>query len=74
MKKIYAVMLTVAVLLLLVTVSVYAEEISDITAGDTIEWELSEDGVLSLNGSGSMYDYVYHYDVPWYDNNQEIKI
>lgn len=40
------------------------------TCGDNVTWELSDDGVLTLSGSGATYDYGYEYDSaypPWYD-------
>ena len=46
--------------------------------GDDAYWELSEDGVLTISGSGDMYDYLlYQADdtqrSPWYNQNTKIK-
>ena len=34
-------------------------------SGDNIAWELDEEGVLTLKGSGDMAPYVYSGEVPW---------
>ena len=43
--------------------------------GDNITWSLSEDGVLTLSGSGEMYDYSKN-DLnyaPWYEDRSNVK-
>ena len=40
--------------------------------GDNLFWEY-EDGVLTITGSGDMYDYAADTDVPWYDVRGNIK-
>lgn len=42
------------------------------TCGDNLTWELSEDGVLTISGTGEM-DYWYSEEyVPWYDYQKDI--
>ena len=33
---------------------------------DSIEWVLTDDGVLTFSGSGAMKDYTYKSEMPWY--------
>lgn len=35
------------------------------TCGDNLTWELTEDGVLTINGTGVMKDYSSYHDCPW---------
>ncbi len=39
---------------------------NDGRCGDTLSWVIDEDGVLSISGSGRMYDYTYG-SAPWYN-------
>ena len=41
--------------------------------GDDLIWTLSSDGVLTIAGTGDMWDYNSRHRVPWYDNGSEIK-
>ena len=41
--------------------------------GDDLIWTLSSDGVLTIAGTGDMWDYNSLHRVPWYDNGLEIK-
>ena len=40
--------------------------------GDDLYWEYA-DGLLTITGTGDMYDYVADTDVPWYDVRDSIK-
>ena len=40
--------------------------------GDNLYWEIDEDGVLTITGSGKMYDYPQATDVPWNVNRAAI--
>ena len=42
------------------------------TCGDDLEWELTEDGTLTISGSGAMDDYFYQ-DQPWFSYMDQIK-
>lgn len=37
------------------------------TCGDNLTWELSEDGVLTISGTGEMDGWKNSDDVPWYN-------
>lgn len=41
--------------------------------GDDLTWTLSSDGVLTIAGTGDMWDYNSRHRVPWDDNYFEIK-
>lgn len=45
--------------------SVSAEIISQGSCGESIDWTLSDDGMLTLSGSGETYDYLTVADHPW---------
>ena len=38
-----------------------------------INWNLSDDGTLTISGTGNMPDYYSSWDAPWYKYNQKIK-
>ena len=41
--------------------------------GNNLLWELDPStGVLTITGSGAMYDWAYDTDLPWYDNRLQI--
>ncbi len=44
------------------------------TCGDNLTWTLTEDGVLTISGTGEMYDYssVYPNNAPWYSEGNTI--
>lgn len=37
------------------------------TCGDSVVWDLSEDGILTISGSGLMQDYTPANPAPWSD-------
>ena len=41
--------------------------------GDNLMWSLSEDGVLTISGTGAMDDYTNETETPWYKYNNKIK-
>ena len=51
------------------------EEKDESKCGENLTWTLSEDGKLTISGSGAMYDYSvsdYKY-APWYEQRKSIK-
>ena len=42
------------------------------TCGDNLTWKLSDEGELTIEGTGAMYDYSYG-SSPWYNNQTSIK-
>lgn len=47
------------------TAPVSAEILSEGMCGDAVTWSLSDDGMLTLSGSGETYDYPVYTDIPW---------
>ena len=43
------------------------------TCGDNLTWKLTKDGVLTISGTGEMYDYDYSNNSPWNSYKQQIK-
>ena len=44
--------------------------------GDNLTWKLDNDGVLSISGSGNLWDYTIHFESnlsPWYEFRHEIR-
>lgn len=50
-----------------------AEEIASGTCGDNLTWTLDDEGVLSISGSGTMYDYEIASECPWYSSRGSIE-
>ncbi len=48
-------------------------EIASGTCGDNLTWVLTDDGKLTISGSGNMYNWSSYSNVPWYNNSTEIK-
>ena len=40
--------------------------------GENLTWALTDDGVLTISGTGEMADYPNFPDVPWYDDREKI--
>jgi len=40
--------------------------------GDNVTWSLSDDYVLTISGTGDMWDWNERSDIPWYNNNNNI--
>ena len=81
MKKRFLSILLTAVLLLcavplglgLVDTAYAAEVVSSGTCGDNVTWRLSDDGVLTISGTGAMQNYGSYYDTPWKSVGSRIK-
>ena len=43
------------------------------TCGQNVTWSLSGDGVLTISGKGTMKNYTYKSEMPWYKYNSQIK-
>ena len=57
----------------LVAINLYgASEVTSGKCGDNLSWEYS-DGVLTISGTGYMYNYNYRDKVPWIDIRDKIK-
>ena len=83
MKKRFLSILLTAVLLLcavplglgLVDTAYAAETVSSGTCGDNVTWRLSDDGTLTISGTGKMKDYESHGSdiAPWYSVRSQVK-
>lgn len=60
MKQLYLLLI-----ILLVSLSAYAEKSG--ICGDNLEWKLTDEGVLTITGTGEMQDWN-DYSSPWYEN------
>ncbi len=76
MKKVLSLFLSVLMLTSVVAavdLSAYAASFSG-TCGDNLTWELDDDaGILTISGSGNMYDYDTRSSVPWSYKREYIK-
>lgn len=41
------------------------------TCGDNLTWTLDENGLLTISGTGSMYDFPSNWDTPWHDDHSD---
>ena len=61
-----------------VEMTAYSDEmIASGTCGDNLIWEIDNNGVLTISGSGELYDYKRTADVPWrkyYDEVLSVKL
>ena len=81
MKRLVSALLAICMIMVMIPVTVSAAESG--TCGDNVTWTLSDDGVLTISGSGPMEDYtVYWYDetcedgepnTPWYECSDDIQ-
>lgn len=66
MKKIMGIALSISMLIsALPQTAVWA---ADNKCGDNLTWNLSDDGALTINGTGNMYDYSESNPSPWKDS------
>ena len=42
-------------------------------SGNNVTWTLDRDGLLTVSGTGAMYDYASKEDVPWYAYREQVK-
>ena len=61
MKQLYLLLIT-----LLVSLSAYAEKSG--TCGDNLQWKLTDEGVLTITGTGEMQDWHWSKPSPWLDD------
>lgn len=54
------------------TWSAVANAIASGTCGDNLTWELTDDGVLTVSGMGTMDNYNSHLSVPWYSDRSSV--
>ena len=55
------------------TAGMLAEDVIDSgTCGDDLTWMLTQDGTLTISGSGEMWGYIGSSTAPWYKNREDI--
>lgn len=72
-KKILAMLLSLVMLSLVISIPVYAENDDSGTCGDNLTWTLDDTGLLTISGTGKMMNYSSAGDnaAPWYVPNTE---
>ena len=78
MRRITATLLVLALLLVCLPFQASAAYIASGTCGPNAAWTLSDSGVLTIYGTGEMYDYAYSafdtmYLKPWLEYSKSIK-
>jgi len=74
MKKVFAILLSVVLMISILPVSALAVDIIDSgRCGANVTWTLDENGKLTISGRNRMYDYELAEDVPWYEHIEAIK-
>ena len=48
-------------------------EVASGTCGDNVTWKLTDDGTLTISGTGDMSNYGYGNYSPWYDSRDSVK-
>ncbi len=43
------------------------------TCGDNLTWELTDDGILTISGSGAMTNYTFSNNAPWYTYSDDVQ-
>ena len=66
MKQLYLLLIT-----LLVSLSTYAEESG--TCGEHLKWKLTAEGVLTITGTGEMYNWYSPQNRPWAPYSSNVK-
>ena len=54
------------------SVTVVQSVIQQGTCGTNLKWVLNKEGTLTISGSGSMKNYTYKSEMPWYSYNNQI--
>lgn len=72
MKKRILALMMLLVLMMGMSPTVFAADIASGTCGDNMTWRLSDNGVLTISGSGAMYDYTIPNKGPWYSHRNSI--
>ena len=72
MKRVFAVSFVILLVFSLCTLTAFARTYSG-DCGDNVTWSLNTNtGVLTISGSGDMYDYSYESSAPCYEHTDYI--
>lgn len=77
-RRMLGLVMALVMALTLAPVTAFATVLHSGTCGAGLEWTLDSDGVLTVTGSGPMYDYDYDYEVwdynaPWREYRLDVK-
>ncbi len=62
MKKYFVILLSILMIACSTLVCVSSSNVASGTCGENVNWTLDSDGVLSISGSGKMFDYNHPYE------------
>ena len=72
-KRVLSILLVVCLIVSLLPVSAFADEVdASGTCGENVTWKLTEDGTLTISGSGEMENYEWG-DAPWAGQKDSIR-
>ena len=73
MKKVFSLFLAMALCLSCFSITAFAADVIDSgTCGEELTWELTDDGTLTISGTGTMTDYTNSQKAPWYSYCSDI--
>ena len=73
MKKVLSLFLALALCLSCFSITAFAADVIDGgTFGEELTWELTDDGTLTISGTGPMLDYSSSEKPPWYSFRSDI--
>ena len=72
MRKIWTLAITLLLILCILPVAAQAETVASGTCGENATYTLSDDGFLTISGTGAMADYAAASDCPWYAQREQI--
>ena len=68
MKRLLSWLLAALMLLTMLPTAGWADDTASGTCGENLTWTLSDDGVLTISGTGDMTDYYsYSEKAPWHE-------
>ena len=73
MRRIAATLLVLALLLVYLPARASAAEVASGTCGDSLTWQITDDGTLTISGTGAMEDFEGFLAPPWMDHKQLVK-
>ena len=69
MKKILSLFLILCIIIsILMTIPITVSAATSGTCGDNLTWSLDNEGTLTINGSGDMYDFSMNSVAPWHES------
>ena len=72
-KRLLSIFLAACLIFTLLPVSAFADTTASGTCGDNLTWTLDSEGILTISGTGDMYDYEYK-KAPWFGDTEITKI